>query len=42
MSSFNRCFAKQMGMSPRAWRKKALQLEAQSEKAAILEFTGWL
>jgi AraC family transcriptional regulator, activator of mtrCDE len=42
VSSFNRCFAKLMGASPRAWRKKALQSEAHSAKAAILEFTGWL
>ncbi len=42
ITSFNRCFAKLMGESPREWRKKALQSEAQSAKASILEFTGWL
>ena len=42
ISSFNRCFAKLMGKSPREWRKQALQSEAQSAKASILEFTGWL
>lgn len=42
ISSFNRCFAKLMGESPREWRRKALQSEAQSAKAAILEFTGWI
>lgn len=42
LSSFNRCFAKLMGTSPREWRKQALQSEAQSAKASILEFTGWL
>ncbi|CAM3817699.1 helix-turn-helix domain-containing protein [Marinicrinis lubricantis] len=42
VSSFNRCFAKLMGTSPRAWRKKALQSETQSAKPAILEFSGWL
>lgn len=42
ISSFNRCFAKLMGKSPREWRKNALQSESQSAKASILEFTGWL
>ena len=42
ISSFNRCFSKLMGISPREWRKQALQSEAQSAKASILEFTGWL
>jgi AraC family transcriptional regulator, activator of mtrCDE len=42
ISSFNRCFHKFMGESPREWRKKALQSEAQSAKASILEFIGWL
>jgi AraC-like DNA-binding protein len=41
ISSFNRCFAKFIGESPREWRKKALQSEALSAKASILEFTGW-
>jgi AraC family transcriptional activator of mtrCDE len=42
ISSFNRCFSKLMGESPREWRKQALQAEAKSAKAAILEFTGWV
>lgn len=42
ISSFNRFFIKLMGESPREWRKHALQSEAQSAKASILEFTGWL
>jgi AraC family transcriptional regulator, activator of mtrCDE len=42
ISSFNRCFDKLMGESPREWRKQALQSEAQSAKASILEFTGWI
>jgi AraC-like DNA-binding protein len=42
ISSFNRCFSKLMSTSPREWRKQALQSEAQSAKASILEFTGWL
>jgi AraC-like DNA-binding protein len=41
ISSFNRCFHKFIGESPREWRRKALQSEAQSAKASILEFTGW-
>lgn len=42
ISSFNRCFSKLIGESPREWRKKTLQSEAQSAKASILEFTGWI
>lgn len=42
ISSFNRCFSKLIGESPREWRNKALQSEAQSAKASILEFTGWI
>lgn len=41
ISSFNRCFSKLMGESPKQWRKGA-QSEAQSAKASILEFTGWI
>lgn len=41
ISSFNRCFSKLMGESPKQWRKGA-QSEAQSAKASILEFTGWV
>lgn len=41
ISSFNRCFSKLMGKSPKEWRKGA-QSEAQSAKASILEFTGWV
>jgi AraC-like DNA-binding protein len=41
ISSFNRCFSKLMGSSPKEWRKGA-QSEAQSAKASILEFTGWV
>lgn len=41
ISSFNRCFAKLMGASPKAWRKAA-HTESQSAKASILEFTGWV
>lgn len=42
ISSFNRCFTKLMGTSPRAWRKQTLLTEAISSKASILEFTGWI
>ena len=42
LSSFNRCFAKFIGESPREWRRRVLQAEAQSAKASILEFTGWV
>lgn len=41
ISSFNRCFSKLMGESPKQWRKGA-HSEAQSAKASILEFTGWI
>ncbi|MGV2886879.1 helix-turn-helix domain-containing protein [Paenibacillus taichungensis] len=41
ISNFNRCFAKLMGQSPKAWRKGA-QIEVQSAKASILEFSGWV
>ncbi|UQZ34857.1 AraC family transcriptional regulator [Paenibacillus sp. PK3_47] len=41
ISSFNRCFSKLMGSSPKEWRKGA-QSEALSAKASILEFTGWV
>lgn len=41
ISSFNRCFSRLMGVSPKEWRKGA-QSEAQSAKASILEFTGWV
>lgn len=42
ISSFNRCFTKLMGSSPRAWRKQTLLSEEISSKASILEFTGWI
>jgi AraC-like DNA-binding protein len=42
ISSFNRCFTKLMGNSPRAWRKQTLLSEEISSKASILEFTGWI
>lgn len=42
ISSFNRCFFKLMGQSPRDWRKQAMQSEVKSAKASILEFTGWI
>ncbi|MGG4141511.1 AraC family transcriptional regulator [Paenibacillus algorifonticola] len=41
ISSFNRSFSKLMGVSPKEWRKEA-KSEAQSAKASILEFTGWV
>ncbi|BCJ96437.1 hypothetical protein acsn021_40060 [Anaerocolumna cellulosilytica] len=42
ISSFNRCFMKLMEVPPRVWRKQTLQSEANSPKASILEFTGWM
>lgn len=42
ISSFNRCFSKFIRESPREWRRQALQSEAQTAKASILEFSGWL
>ncbi|MDT0125380.1 AraC family transcriptional regulator [Paenibacillus sp. RRE4] len=41
ISSFNRCFARLMGESPKAWRTGA-HMETQSAKASILAFTGWV
>jgi AraC-like DNA-binding protein len=41
ISSFNRCFARLIGESPKAWRTGA-HMEAQSAKASILAFTGWV
>ncbi|WP_211748490.1 AraC family transcriptional regulator [Paenibacillus sp. Marseille-Q4541] len=41
ISSFNRCFSKLKGESPKQWRKGA-RAGAQSTKASILEFTGWV
>lgn len=42
ISSFNRCFSKLMGETPKAWRKQAMHPEVQSAKASILAFTGWV
>ncbi len=44
VSSFNRHFAKIMGMSPRDWRTQMIQMESKNEwrKQTILEFKGWL
>ncbi|WP_342554278.1 AraC family transcriptional regulator [Paenibacillus sp. FSL R7-0652] len=41
ISSFNRCFARLMGESPKAWRT-GTHVEAPSAKASILAFTGWV
>ncbi|WP_340021352.1 AraC family transcriptional regulator [Paenibacillus sp. FSL K6-1096] len=41
ISSFNRCFSRLMGVPPKEWRRSA-QAEAQSAKASIQEFTGWV
>ncbi|MCM3135778.1 AraC family transcriptional regulator [Paenibacillus polysaccharolyticus] len=41
ISSFNRCFARLIGESPKAWRTGA-HMEARSAKASILAFTGWV
>lgn len=41
ISSFNRCFAKLMDVSPRTWRKQTLQTDTKTAKASILEFMGW-
>lgn len=42
VSSFNRCFIKLIGVSPRVWRKTSFQSEVTSSKSTILEFTGWM
>jgi len=45
ISSFNRCFSKAMGASPREWKKQVLFSEGKSEKGAVgavVEYQGWL
>jgi len=45
ISSFNRCFSKSMGASPREWRKQILFSEGKSEKGSlgpVVEYQGWM
>jgi AraC family transcriptional regulator, activator of mtrCDE len=42
ISSFNRCFLKLIGESPKSWRAKAVHPGAQSAKASILKRPGWV
>ncbi|KAB1439927.1 AraC family transcriptional regulator [Candidatus Galacturonibacter soehngenii] len=42
VSSFNRCFIKFIGVSPRVWRNTYLQSETISSKSAIMELNGWM
>lgn len=42
VSSFNRCFIKLIGVSPRAWRSTCLQSETVSSKLSIMKFNGWM
>lgn len=42
VSSFNRCFAKAMGASPRDWRKNVLFSEGKAERGAIMGYPGWI
>lgn len=42
ISSFNRCFTKFLGMTPRQWKKKAIQNDLLIAKVSILEYMGWV
>ncbi len=42
VSTFNRCFAKSMGTSPRNWRKTVLFEEGRIELGAVEQYPGWL
>ena len=42
VSSYNRCFSKIMGMSPRDYRKQNIQTYINEKHPAILEYAGWM
>ena len=42
ISSFNRCFAKIMGSSPREWRDQTLFSEEKPLRGVIVKHNGWL
>ncbi len=42
ISTFNRCFTKFLGMTPRQWKKKAMQNDLLIAKVSILEYMGWI
>lgn len=42
VSTFNRCFSKSMGTSPRIWKKDILFEEGKAERGAVEEYRGWL
>lgn len=42
ISTFNRCFTKYLGMTPRQWKKKASQNDLLIAKVSILEYMGWV
>lgn len=41
VSTFNRCFAKSMGTSPRDWKKNILFEEGKSDLGAVEKYPGW-
>lgn len=42
VSTFNRCFAKSMGTSPRDWKKNILFEEGKSDRGAVEKYPGWI
>ncbi len=41
VSTFNRCFAKSMGTSPRDWKKNVLFEEGKTDRGAVEKYLGW-
>lgn len=42
ISTFNRCFARSMGTTPRDWRKNILFEEGKTELGAVEQYPGWI
>lgn len=42
VSTFNRCFSKSMGTSPRDWKKNILFEEGKSDRGAVEKYRGWV
>ncbi len=42
ISSFNRCFSKIMGSSPREWREQMLFSDEKPMRGVIVKYNGWL
>lgn len=42
VSTFNRCFSKSMGTSPRDWKKTVLFEEGKTEQGAVETYPGWI